>query len=105
MGAREARDPEALEQRVHVPAARPERDVCAHAQVREEGVVLEDETDAAPLGRQREPEPAVEPVLAVERDAAARGVDQPGDRPQRRRLPGAGGPDERDGARDVEREL
>ena len=61
MRRREVRDAEALEQRVDVAAARAEGDVRAHAQVREEGVVLEHEADAAPLGREREPALGVEP--------------------------------------------
>src|SRR5439155_26132504 len=75
------------------------------AQVREECVVLEDEPDSPPVGREREPERGVEPRLAVERDAAASRLGEPGDDAQRGRLAGAGGPDERDRARDLEREV
>src|SRR3954447_11090521 len=98
-------DPEPLEQRVHVTAAGAEGDVRAHAQVGEEGVVLKDEPDAASVGGEREPECGVEPRLAVERDATVSRLGEARDDAQRRRLARAGGPDERDGARDLELEL
>ena len=101
----EVPDPEPLEERFDRAAAGTEGDVRPHAQVREEGVVLEDEPDSPPVGREREPERGVEPGLAVERDAAASRLGEPGDDAQRRRLAGAGGPDERDRARDLEREV
>ena len=50
-GAGEVRDPEALEQLVH-PRAAAEGDVAADVEVREERVLLEDEPDRPPLGRQ-----------------------------------------------------
>ena len=46
-----------------------------------------------------------EVVVAVEGHAAVRRLDEPGDHAQGGRLARAGGPDERDGARHVEREL
>ena len=73
--------------------------------MREEGVVLEDEADAPLLGRERDAPLGVEPGLSVERDAASTRLGEARDDAQHRRLAGAGGPDERDGARDVEREL
>src|SRR5207245_4839898 len=45
---REVGDPEPLEQPVRAPA---ELDVLAYREMREEGVVLEHETDRPPLGR------------------------------------------------------
>ena len=105
MRAGEVPDPEPLEQHVHVAAACAERDVRAHAQMGEERVVLEDEPDAAPVGREREPERGVEPRLAVECHASALRLCEARDDAQHRRFPRAGRPDERDGARDLEPEL
>jgi hypothetical protein len=101
----EVRDPEALEQRLDRTPGGSEGDVAAHAEMREERVVLEDEADAAMLGRQREAEGAVEPGFAVERDAAAARLGETRDDAEHRRLPRAGGPDEGDGAGHLEREL
>jgi hypothetical protein len=73
--------------------------------VREEGVLLEDVADAPVLGGQ------VDAAVGVEQDAVAEGHEpalrahRPGDRPEDRRLPGAGGPHQRHGlaVADVER--
>ena len=67
----EVRDAEAVEVLVGRVAARV-LDVLADGQVREERVVLEDEADAAPVGRERDVPRAVEPDLARRRDAARR---------------------------------
>ena len=104
---RDPRKAEALEQRDSAFAA--ELHVLAHAQVREERVVLEDQADRPLLRRQVDASRRVEPVVPVHRDPSA-GELQPGDRPQERGLPGSGGPDERhdlaaDGQLDVEGEL
>ena len=80
----EVPDPEPLEQRVHVAAAGAEGDVRPHAQVGEEGVVLEDEPDAAPVGRKREPERGVEPCFAVECHASPLRLCEACDDAQRR---------------------
>src|SRR5204862_974886 len=90
---REGGEAEALEQPVLAPP--PELDVLAHRQVREEGVVLEDEADRTLLRRQVDAAHRVEPGVPVDRDRAARGLE-PRDRPQQGRLPGARGSDERD---------
>ena len=97
----EVRDAEALEQLGDALLA-AEGDVALDAQVREERVLLEDEPDAPVLGRAAGRR--IEPDLVIDRDPAGR-PRQPGDRPQHGALPGAGGPDERDRALDVEREL
>jgi hypothetical protein len=88
------RDPEALEQVAGVAA---EGDVLLDRQVREERVVLEDEADRAPLGRQPRP------LLRAQPHASR---DETGDRAQHRRLAGARGTDERHRlAPDLELEL
>ena len=89
--------PNALEQLVDARVARAaEGDVGAHRHVREERVLLEDEADRAPLGRQVDLPRGVEPRPLAERDPPAVGAAQPGDRAQHRRLAGARGTDERD---------
>ena len=101
---REVRDLEALEVLVDpVPAA--VGDVLAHRHVREEGVLLEDEADAALVGLQEDVRLGVEPDVVVEHDPPARRTDETGDGPQHRRLAGARGADERDRPLDLEREL
>jgi hypothetical protein len=101
---RELSDPESLEQRVDGAPACAEGDVGAHAEVREERVVLKDESHPPLLGWQRDAALCVEPRLAVERDTAAARLGEPGDDAQDGRLAGARRAHERDGARDVERE-
>ncbi len=66
-GAGEVRDPEALEQLVHSRAA-AEGDVAADVEMREERVLLEDEPDGPPLGRQIDAGVAVEPGGRSKRD-------------------------------------
>src|SRR5712692_7074553 len=80
-------------------------DVLAHAHVREERVLLEDEPDAPLVRLAEDPPRGVEPDLAVERDPSHRRPREPGDRPQHRRLAGARRPDESDGPPDLERYL
>ena len=94
-GAGEVRDPEALEQLVDALAA-AEGDVATDVEVREERVLLEDEPDRAPLGRQIDAGVAVEPELVAERDPPDVGPQQPGDRAQHARLPRSRRPDERE---------
>ena len=65
-------DPEPLEQQVDRPSARSEGDVRANAEVRKEGVVLKDEADAPPLGRQAVPRRPVERHPSARRLAQAR---------------------------------
>ena len=73
-----------------------ERDVRAHAHVREERVLLEHEADGARLGREVDARGGVEPRLAVARDPAPVRAAQPGDRAQHGRLARARRADERD---------
>ena len=60
--------------------ARAERHVVEHAHVREQRVVLEDGVDVALVGRDPRD------VRALEADPSRRGLLEPGDHPQRRRL-------------------
>ena len=85
-GGGEVRDPEALEQLVH-PRAAAEGDVAADVEVREERVLLEDEPDGPPLGRQVDAGVAVEPGGRSERDLPPLRPQQPCDRAQHARLP------------------
>jgi hypothetical protein len=98
-------DPEPLEQRLDGSSAGTEGDVRADAQVREEGVVLEHEADPPLLGREGQAALGVEPGFPVERHAPAARLRESRDDTEDGRLAGAGGPDECDRARDVEREL
>ena len=98
-------DSKPLEELVDRSPTGAEGDVPAHAEVREQGVVLEDEADTTLFGRQRDVSFRVEPSFAVERDASTRRLEETGDDAQGRRLARTGRPDERDGARYVEREL
>jgi hypothetical protein len=93
---RELGDAEPVEHFGDVRAARVS-DVLLHAHVREEGVLLEDEADAALLGRPVDPGLGVEEHRAVERHPPALGPDEPGHHPQDARLARAGGPDEGEG--------
>jgi len=61
-----------------------ERDVLESREMREETVVLEDETDPPLLGRK------VPGILAAEKYRARLGADQPRDGPEQERLPGPG---------------
>src|SRR5690606_21730799 len=79
------------------PAARPERDVLQHAEVREQQIVLEHHADAAALRRQRAQIRAVQPDLATghrdeTRQGAQRGALARPVRPEQRHdLPRPGG--------------
>jgi len=96
--AGEVSDPEALEHaRNRSPVARPERDVPAHVQVREERVLLEDEPHAPPLGGQVDATSAIEPGLTPEGDEASLGAQEPGDRAEHAGLAGARRADEGNG--------
>ena len=66
------------------------RDVLADAQVRKQGIVLEDDADPAPVGRE------MVDRFAVEQDLAGGLPDEAGDDPQQRRFAAAGGPEQRD---------
>ena len=77
------------------PSLPAELHVFADGQVGEERVLLKHEAHRPFLGREREPALRVEPGVPVDGDPAARRL-KPGDRPEQRRLPRAGGPDERD---------
>ena len=88
------RDPEPVEQVARIAA---ERDVLLHGQVREERVVLEDESHRPLLRREPRPLFAAEPHAPRE---------EPCDRAQHGRLAGARGPGEGDGLPpDLELEL
>jgi hypothetical protein len=71
-----------------------EGDVLRHAQVREQGVVLEHHADAARLGRPVQGSGGVAQHLVAERDAAVGQRLQAGDRAQQRGLAAARGPDQ-----------
>ena len=79
------------------------RDVLADGHVREERVLLEDEADAPLVRLQEDVALAVEPDVVVERDRSPPRPDEPGDRPEHRRLAGPGRADEGDRVADVER--
>ena len=70
-------------------------DVLLDRHVREERVVLEDEADTAPLGRDVDAGLAVEQHRAVELDPPALGAREAGDGAQHRCLAGPGRPHER----------
>ena len=78
------------------PGAAGIGDVLLHGHVREERVLLEDETDASLLRQPVDPCRRVEEHAAVERDPPALGPDESGDRAQDARLARAGGADERE---------
>ncbi len=90
-----SRQPDQLEHLAHAPlafgrraAAQAEADVGRDVEMREQGVVLEHDAHAAPLGlgpllRRRD-------ALRVDVHAAFVGPHEPGDRAQRRRLAAAG---------------
>src|SRR5215471_17552079 len=71
-------------------------DVLSDGQMREERVVLEDETDSPAIRWERNVLRRVEPDLAVGRDAAGFRSDEARDRPQHCRLSRTGGTDQRD---------
>ena len=77
-GIGELGEPEPLEQLAD-RARRAEADVRGNRQMREERVVLEDEADAPPLGRDGDPPGGVEPHLVAERDPPGLGTEQTGD--------------------------
>ena len=93
---RQVSDPEALEEPARA-VARPVRDVLLDRHVREQRVVLEDEPDAAMLGRERDAGRGVEQHLAVEHDPPALRPDESRDRAQHGRLPRPGRADQREG--------
>ena len=95
-GPREVRDPEALEQ-VTDPVTSAETDVRLDAEVREQGVLLEDEPDPPLAPGAVDATLRVEEGLVAEHDPPPRGPDETRDRTQRGRLARARGPDEREG--------
>ena len=82
---REVRDSKPLEQ-LRSAFTSGVRDVCANAQVREQGVLLEDEADAPLLRPPDDPALGVEPDVVAVRDATVRSARQPGDHPEHRCL-------------------
>jgi hypothetical protein len=102
---REARDPQSLEQAGNdVAATRSEGNVPAHVEVREQGVFLKHEPDAATLGRDVDVPRSVEPRPVAVRDDPVIGTEKTGNRAEDARLARAGGADEGDGLRtDLER--
>ena len=83
----------------HPLGLEPEGQVGADREPREQGIVLEDEADAARLRRQ-----AAE-VAAVDPDGPGVRREEARDHGERRRLAAAGGPQERDELPGCEREL
>src|SRR5205085_3200986 len=83
----------------HAPDAEAVADVLLHAHVREERVVLEDGVDVALVRR-----PAGH-VRSGELDPAGIGPLEPRDQPQRSRLPGARGTEEREELAPRDREV
>src|SRR5262249_23488687 len=71
----------------------------------EQGVVLEQQTDAAPLRRHKDSGSGVEPGFVAEADEAALRTFQAGQAAQRRRLAAAGGPEQHGHAEAVRRRL
>jgi hypothetical protein len=71
--------------------------------VGEEGVLLEDEPDAASIGREIDALFGVQPDFAVERDASTRRAHEAGDHGEHGRLAGTGGTDQREDAVELER--
>src|SRR5262249_25672776 len=104
LGGGKARDTEAVEEAV---CGTPSRvvDVLADGHVREEGVLLEDQSDLSAFGRDVPSRIRVEPDLVVDADSPRPRADQSGDGAQNRGLPGAGRPDERDGRADLEAQV
>ena len=89
-------DPEAFEELTRA-VARAVRDVLRDRHVRKERVLLEDEPDAAVLGREGDPGCGVEEHLAVEHDTTVLGPHEPCDRTQHGRLPRPRRTDQREG--------
>jgi hypothetical protein len=77
--------------------------VLPDGEVREEGVFLEDEADAAFVGLAKEPPGGVQPNVVTQRDPPARRPHQPGDGSEHGGLTGTRWPDQGDGAVDLER--
>ena len=77
------------------PGAPPEGDVVAHAQVREEGVFLEDVADPARLGRQVDAPLPVEQDPVTQGDAPGARAHGAGDRAEHGGLAGTRRPDQR----------
>ena len=71
-------------------------DVLLDRHMREERVLLEDETDAAALGRLVDASRGVEQHVPLQLDPSALRADEAGDRAQDCRLPRARRPDQRD---------
>ena len=92
-------DPKPGEQLVDIRSGF-ERDVRVHGHVREEGVVLEHEPDATPLGRH--PHAVGEPPLVAAGDAPACRPLEPRDQTQEGGLPGARRADDRERALDLD---
>ena len=63
--------------------------------MREERVILEDEPDAALLGREVDARRSVEPAMRAEIDMPAGRLQQPGNYSQHAALPRAGGSEQR----------
>lgn len=71
-------------------AGETEPNVLAHREMGQEGAVLQDDADAAPVGGDRQAESGVEERRAIEPDGPGAGAHKAGDAPQGDRLPGAG---------------
>ena len=87
-------DPQTPQQPIRASPA--ERDVALDVEVREERVLLEDESHRALLGTAVDAALGVEPHDVVADDVAPRRPGESGDRTQKGCLPGSGRTDERD---------
>jgi len=102
LGVSEVGYPQPLEVFVRALLARV-GDVLLDCQMREERVLLEDEPDAPLVRFPKEPRVGVQPNLVAERDPSPWGADETGDCSQHRSLARTRGPDQGDGALDLER--
>ena len=89
-------DAQAPEQLRHTLPTAAEGNVALDVQVRKEGVVLEHETDGAPLRWHVPPRRRVEPDVGADGDPAGVGPEETSHRTQHGRLAGPRGADERD---------
>ena len=87
-------DPEAPQQVRPIAPAR-EADVRRHGQMREQPVVLREIADATSLGAEVNPLLDVKPTIGAESDPTRERTLETSDRPQQRRLAGAGRSDDR----------
>jgi hypothetical protein len=97
-------DPDALLGDPHLPEPEREREVLVDGHVRPEGVGLEHEAAVAALGRQEAPRGGVEEDEVADADPPLVRAVEAGDGSKSRRLPAAGGAQERDELSILDRE-